>query len=431
MLKERVLPADLFTVINKTILRDSDRNILMMLYQPIIGSESISLYFSLCSYLDKLEIMSETWTHHHLMTNLRMRLDMITSARERLEAVGLLKTFVKKGEMNQFVYELYSPLSAKEFFDNPLLSTVLYNNIGASEYEKVVDFFRLPKINLEQYEDITCKFQDIFEVEDITNFEQVLDDLKHTTKNRLEIMSSIDLERIIESIPEEILNIRSITLEMKDFLYRLSFVYGFNTEEMTELLKSSCTVKRTIDKEKLKENARNYYKFEHFGHLPSLALKTQPEYLRKKNVTTNLRDKKIYEFETTSPYDYLYSKHTGSRITSQETSILEYLLVEMNLNPGVVNVILDYILTESNNKLVPSYVESVAGLFSRNNIVTVEDAMALAEKEHKNRMKKQEKKKETRKLEEKPKWLDQTFEKKEASIEEQQQMKDWISKVVK
>ena len=38
-----VLPADTFIVVNKTMLSDKDRNILMLLYQPIVGSSAISL----------------------------------------------------------------------------------------------------------------------------------------------------------------------------------------------------------------------------------------------------------------------------------------------------------------------------------------------------------------------------------------------------
>ncbi len=430
MLKERVLPADLFTVVNKTILQDKDRDLLYMLYQPIIGADAVSLYFSLCMYLDKLEVISNDWNHHHLMTTLRMSLETIVVAREKLEAVGLLKTYVKKGTINEFVYEIYSPLSASEFFGNPLLSTILYNNVGDKEYERLTSIFILPKINLKEYEDITCKFQDVFEPEDITNFEQLLLDLRQSHKNKLEIMATIDLEHILTTIPEEMLNIRSITNETREFLYRISFVYGFSDNEMIHLLQSSLTVKRTIDKEKFMSNARNYYKFEHFGELPSLALKTQPEYLRKKNRTTNMRDKKIYEFETTPPYEYLYSKHTGTRLTDAEIQMLSYLLCEMCLNPGVVNVLLDYVLQESENKLVPTYVESVAGLFSRNKITTVEQAMELAEKEHKKRLE-MKKKKTPNKQEQVPVWIDKEFEVKEASKEEQEKMKEMISRVIK
>ncbi len=430
MLKERVLPADLFTVVNKTILQDKDRDLLYMLYQPIIGADAVSLYFSFCMYLDKLEVLSEEWNHHHLMTTLRLPLETIIVAREKLEAVGLLKTYVKKDAINAFVYEIYSPLSAYEFFGNPLLSTILYNNVGDKEYERLLSVFSLPKINLKEYEDITCKFQDVFEPEDITNFEQLLLDLRQSHKNKLEIMATIDLEHILSTIPEELLHIRSITKETREFLYHLSFVYGFSDNEMIDLLQASLTMKRTIDKEALMVNARNYYKFEHFGELPSLALKTQPEYLRKKSMTTNLRDKKIYEFETTTPYDYLYSKHIGTRLTDTEIQILSYLLCEMCLNPGVVNVLLDYVLQESNNKLVPSYVQDVAGLFSRKRVTTVEQAMELAETEHQKRLER-EKKKVSRKKEPVPVWINKEFEVKEASKEEQEKMKEMISRVIK
>lgn len=430
MLKERVLPADLFTVINKTILQDSERKVLMMLYQPIIGSDAISLYYSLWTYLDKLEIMSDTWTHHHLMTNLQMRLDFIIEAREKLEAVGLLKTYLKKGEMNQFIYELYSPLSVKEFFDNPLLSTVLYNNIGDIEYQRTIEYFKIPKIDLTSYEDITCKFQDVFESTDMTNFTQIVEDLKHTTKNKLEIMASINLEHIFSMIPEELLNIRSVTNETKEFLYRMSFIYGFTDDDMVNLLWDSFTDKRTIDKDKFKEKAVNYYKFEHNGSLPSLAYKMQPEYLRKKDLTTSLRDKKIFEFETTSPYDYLYSKQAGDKVSTNEIQILNYLLDTMKFTPGVTNVIIDYVLTKCNNKLVFNYVESVAGFFSRNKVKTVEEAMTLAEKDQAS-MNEKIVKKQSKKIEKKPDWLDKKFEVKEATEEEQKEMKDLISKVIR
>ena len=44
-----VLPADIYTVVNQTILTDQDKKILISLYQPIIGADAISLYLSLWS----------------------------------------------------------------------------------------------------------------------------------------------------------------------------------------------------------------------------------------------------------------------------------------------------------------------------------------------------------------------------------------------
>ena len=41
------MPADTYEVINRTILTENDRKILTMLYQPIIGSNSVNLFFTL------------------------------------------------------------------------------------------------------------------------------------------------------------------------------------------------------------------------------------------------------------------------------------------------------------------------------------------------------------------------------------------------
>ena len=131
-----ILPADTYTVINKTVINDSDLRIISMLYQPIIGYAAVSLYFTLVDDLDKLEIMSEELTHHHLMSTMQLKLEDIVIAREKLEAVGLLKTYVKKGSVNSFVYLLFSPIPAYDFFNHPILNIVLYNNLGKKEYEK-------------------------------------------------------------------------------------------------------------------------------------------------------------------------------------------------------------------------------------------------------------------------------------------------------
>ena len=85
-----ILPADTYTVVNKTVIKDLDRKLITMLYQPIIGYTATSLYFTLVDDLDKRELMSEDLTHHHLMSTMQLKLDDIVVARQKLEAVGYL-----------------------------------------------------------------------------------------------------------------------------------------------------------------------------------------------------------------------------------------------------------------------------------------------------------------------------------------------------
>ena len=125
-----ILPADTYTVVNRTVINSNDRKLITMLYQPIIGYTAVSLYFTFIDDLDKLEIMSDDLTHHHLMATMQLKLESIVKAREKLEAVGLLKTYLKKDNINHYVYLLFSPISANEFFNHPILNIVLYNNLG-------------------------------------------------------------------------------------------------------------------------------------------------------------------------------------------------------------------------------------------------------------------------------------------------------------
>ena len=101
-----VLPADTFVVVNKTTLSDKDRNLLILLYQPLVGSQSISLYYTLWSYLDKSEIISSEWTHHNILRDMMISNRELDDAKKKLEAIGLIKTYLKKGNINNYVYEL-------------------------------------------------------------------------------------------------------------------------------------------------------------------------------------------------------------------------------------------------------------------------------------------------------------------------------------
>ena len=65
--------------------------------------------------------MSTELTHHHLMATMQLKLEKIVIARKKLEAVGLLKTYFKQDHVNNYLYMLFSPLSASDFLNNPIL----------------------------------------------------------------------------------------------------------------------------------------------------------------------------------------------------------------------------------------------------------------------------------------------------------------------
>ncbi len=422
-----ILPADTYVVVNKTILQENDSKILTMLYQPIIGITAVSLYLTLCLDLDKNEFMSDEESHHHLMTNMRMKLEDIIVAREKLEAIGLLKTYYKKSEeVNNYIYEIFSPLSASEIFSHPILNIVLYNNVGKKEYERLVSRFKVPRINYSNYDDITRSFEDVFDSVSGSMFENALKDIKSSHKLNINVENEFDFELLDSLLPTGLLNKRAFTRDVKNLIQNLSFVYNIDVEPMKNLIINSVNEKHNIDKTLLRKNARNYYQFEHNGKLPSLIYRKQPEYLRSPEGRDSKRAKMIYTFETITPYNFLKSKYNGAEPTSRDLNMLESLMNDLELKPAVVNVLIDYVMRINNKKLTKNFVEAIAGQWKRLNIETAEDAMIQAEKESKKKFNTKTYK--THKKEEVlvPDWFNKDIKKTESTIEEEREVKDML-----
>ena len=428
-----ILPADTYVVINKTVIDDGDRKLVSMLYQPIIGYSAVSLYFTLLDDLDKSEVMSGDLSHHHLMSLMQLKLDDIVMAREKLEACGLLKTYYKEGSVNQYVYLIYSPMSAHEFFNHPILNVVLYNNLGKQEYDRIVNYFKLPRINLKDYEDITSSFDEVF-TSCRGNFFCVDEEIKKKEKNPLKISSNIDFDMLISSIPNSMVNDKCFSKENRELIDTLSFTYQLDTLAMQGLVRDSLNEKGMIDKSLLRKSCREYYQFEHQGELPTVIYRKQPEYLKKPLGDQSKWAKMVYTFENLTPYQFLKAKYKGAEPTDRDKRLIENLLLDQKLNPGVVNVLIAYVLKINHEQLKKSYVETIAGQWKRLNIETVEDAMKVCEKEHK-KMKgllNKNKSKVTKEVKEAklPAWFDKELDNVETTPEEEEELNKILKELV-
>lgn len=425
-----ILPADSYLVVNKSFLNENDRKLLTTLYQPIIGTVAICLYFTLWSDLNKTNIISNEFTHHHLMNSMGLKLDEIIIARKKLEALGLLKTFFKEGNINNYIYELYSPLSPLEFFSNPILSSSLLASIGKKEYQMLVSYFKPLKLNISEFENITCSFSDIYKM-DIKTIEDVTEkDIISKEKNDISINDVLDFDYIKESIPKGILSNNAFSASLIKLLNRLAYLYNFDNDTMIELLKNSINEKGTFNEEKLKKNCKNLFSFENDG-VPKLIFKSKNDVKVDNKNIKDIKQKLIECFECTTPYDFLKAKYGGSKPTSKDISLVESLLVDQELNPGVVNVLIDYVLRTNEKKLNKNLVQAIASQWKMCNITTVKDAMKQAEKEYRKinqaKEKKNIKKIETEKL---PNWYGKDVKKQEMSKEDIKELENMLSEFV-
>ena len=415
-----LLPADTYTVVNKSIITEDDRKNIISLYEPIIGPIAVSLYFTLLRDIRLSDYISNDYTHHHLMTMMKSSIDIIRIARESLEGVGLLKTYYKEGEINSYVYELYSPLTPKEFFASPIFNVTLYNNIGKTEYENLILEFRAPKLDLKEYEDISKPIDltyksspniDTFETKD------------HNSLN-IKFDNNVDFDLIESSLPKGLLRENTFTKKNKELIQQLSYIYDLDTLKLIEIIRTVINDKGSIDREELRKQTRKYYQYNNNGRLPTLVYRTQPEYLKSPEGDNSPRAKIIYLFENTSPRDFLTLKNKGATPTSRDLRLLETLLTDLELKPAVVNVLIDYVLKKNNNKLNQAFVETIAGQWKRCNVETAEEAMELAKKENNKYNKKLPASKKVDN--QKPVWFNEEISKEEITKEEQEELEDLL-----
>nr|WP_239541417.1 DnaD domain protein [Pullulanibacillus pueri] len=139
-----------------------------------------------------------------------------------------------------------------------------------------------------------------------------------------------------------------------------------------------------IDIEQLRKEVRNYYQIENGEQLPALSFRTQPEPLKEFSSTPPKDDYEhlIQWFESISPYELLETVG-GGQPAAPDLKIVEEVLFDQKLNPGVVNVLLDYVMRTNDYRLIKGYVTKIAAQWGRKKVKTVREAMELAKSEHK------------------------------------------------
>lgn len=415
-----LLPADTYTVINKTIITEEDRINIISLYEPLIGPIALALYFTLLHDVRLNEYISSDFTHHHIMNIMNINIDTFRKNREILEGVGLIKSYLKEGEPNSYVYEMYSPLSAKEFFSSPIFNISLYNKIGKTEYDLIKSEYEIPKIRLDDYTDVSKELNLVFDSS--STIEHI--DTREIRVQKPKLQSTIDFDVILASMPKGLIKENALTRRLQDLIEQLAFIYNIDTLQMVELLRNCITEKGTFDSSELRKRARKQYQYSNDGKLPTMVYKSQPEALKTNEDATTQLGKLIYMFETISPYEYLKIKNKGASPTSRDLKIIEELIVDLELPPAVVNVLIDYVFKKNNNKLSKAFVDTIAGQWKRCDIKTAKEAIELAKKENTKPTKSTGKKTVT--PAEKPEWFNTRVEKEEMTQEEQQEIEDML-----
>ncbi|MCT8137414.1 DnaD domain protein [Anaerobacillus sp. CMMVII] len=399
-----LLPVDRYVVRTTSFINEADRKIITLLYQPLIGAIAHSLYFALQSELERDQYTSIETTHKTLMTMMGLPLDKIYEERKKLEGIGLLNVYKQKQDEDIiYLYELQKPFSPHEFFKDDVLSVYLYNRVGKYRYLQLRDRFTINKINKDNFKEITLSFSDVFtslhhsEIsaqQGELSTSLVIDSQSDIVNNDSSESSYTILEEAFDfslliTYLSNMINPKTLfTEKVKETIVRLAFVYRIDPYEMSKIIQDSLLHDDTVDLDVMREKVKNWYKFTYESEPPGLGFRTHPEKYRTmsgKEPKTE-EEEMILLYETESPLTLLESKSAaGAKVPLGDAKIVETLLLDYKLLPGVANVLIDFILEINDMKLTKSYVEKIAGQWARKNVKTVKEAMALAKGEYKKR----------------------------------------------
>ncbi|WP_062047817.1 replication initiation and membrane attachment family protein [Bacillus sp. JCM 19034] len=396
---KKLIPIDRYTVRLEQYITDDDKQIITLLYQPLIGPIANSLYVTLISQLEKEQYWSRENTHRQLMIILGTSLEVIYEERKKLEAVGLLKSYKSTDEHgSSYIYEIQPPMTPKQFFENDVLSVYLFNRLGKTYYRQLRDRFIVPTIDSQQYQDVTYAFDEVFTS---IHHSEMVSSLKSDDGKTLKIQDGeeiitkrdenefkingddFDFELLEKSLMSTINVDQVLTPEVRLAIVRLAFVYQITPLEMSSILLQALLHDDYLDIEELRKKVQEWYKVEHGSDPPGLALRTQPANKRTMHNRQALTEEErtIQFYENTSPLSLLEIRSQGAKVPLADVKIIESLMLDHQLNPGVVNVLLDFVLWSQDMKLSKALVDKIGGHWSRKNIQTVKEAMTFALKE--------------------------------------------------
>ncbi|MGE6628927.1 replication initiation and membrane attachment family protein [Bacillus sp. NPDC077027] len=396
---KEVLAVDPYVVKSASLLGDIDRQLITLLYQPLIGTVAYSLYMTLWGELEQNRVWGKPAPHRQLMVMLQTNLNEIFEQRHKLEAIGLLRTYEQDTEEGRlFTYELVPPLRPNEFFQDGMLNVLLYNRVEKAKYAQLRDYFSYPSVPKEA-RDISRSFEEVFrvlqpselkmtpELDDASSLE---DGYEYMTVGRAQAAplsdESFDFDLLLAGMSDMMIPRKALTKQVKETIKKLSIVYGITPLQMQNIVAGACGADQMISTEELRKAARDWYQIEHSGHRPKLIDQVQPRHLRNgssEQTSTSSPDAKLIDkLESITPRELLQDMSDGVEPTYADLKVVEEIMLEQKLEPGVVNVLIYYTLLKTDMKLSKTYMQKIASHWVRKKIKTVTEAMQIAKEEN-------------------------------------------------
>lgn len=370
---------DFYEIRFASTISDSDRKVLIDLYQPIVGPVAISLFFKFWS---DAQTDQETgfYSIDKLITYLRITSDALLNSRRLLEAMGLLKTYVKviSEERKTYMFCLYAPKQPKEFFDDIFFKELLIKYIGEKDVQRLTSYYR-NRIDLTDFKDITTKFGEVFYT-DINNFKNSIPSNIPTLVGREEgnVYTSFDIGKFLTLLASKNIKDNFLTKEEIEKISKIATIYGADEEILVRYFEYYCDFYaekgKRLSEAKLVSTLRDNINY----------IESQKPIQNPKNKNVKVRNmapdsSEFADFiklvEITPPVEFLKLRQNNTAPAFSDIVLLKELATEFKLPNDVINVLIGYALDAKKNMLIPEYVKKIASAMNREGVTNAIETM--------------------------------------------------------
>ena len=322
---------------------------LMQLYQPLTGPEACSLFLTMAAEGMRQHTLE---SHSRLFALCGFGPDVFDRACAKLEEYMLLRVYCRKGEnRDAYIYHLNTPMNAGAFMQSGVYMNRLQKVLGQKNLETTVAHLKDSGISTQGYQDITRMVRySTKEANQPSAFTTIQPRYRFAIDDSTIVF---DYERFIASTSDLVFPIELRTEENLRLIGKLATVHGLSVDRMRILVRKCVNLNTmSFDGERLR----------------ILAGKSTPDVSGGKDVYS------------LPPVSFLQSKQNGRAVTLSDRRILDHLALDMHFSNEVINIMIEYILNVSDNRLNSRFVEMVAGEWARNGIDTREQALMQVKK---------------------------------------------------
>lgn len=354
-------------------------------YLPVVGPNALGLFSALKDELRDHPLTTDRQPVSSLLTKLNCGLAAVVDALHRLEAVGLIKSFVKQDSLGDvMVLELHPTLTPAEFINDDLLSVQLLAMVGPERFKELSDRALAQYFPTDDYKNVSHSFFTVFHPDHGNDLK--LDPVVQNAKDAINQITSHQVNT--NQLPKDDFDLHFVAQQLEaagldgeivQAHRRLILVehhtYGYDELVMAKLIEQAVdVVSNQFDADQFKVLARN-----------ADAKRTSSRQRSSEKSVSDLDlsglssevQELIKQCEQQTPMAFLaqLKQQTNGYVSSNERYTVERLVSQSGLSNGAINLLLWYIIGEQGLGTVKANLaDTIANNWGRVGVETSVDA---------------------------------------------------------